>query len=310
MLAASSSARSARSWPSSSRGCATAACACRSPRHYPGAAVERDRHRLHRRGAFRGPSSACCSPSAGRPTWPSPSRRSSTGWPRAWGRRGAVAAMLLIALGIGVVAGFLTVWTGGIGASFVAHSITRFAIFVATGHAGLVKPPGQEPEEAFAASLPPEGWEVVGGPTTEPRAAVAPAHGRGQRGGPGGCRLAGQRHAPRAGRRRTASAGRAVPARPVLRLALPVLRLRRLHRPCDTWTERPRRGVPRAPSTSSSTCAPTRSTALRAPGVAGRPPLGSVYLGGGTPSLLPGRGRRRHCSDASERRSASLPTPR
>lgn len=70
--------------------------------------------------------------------------------------------MLLFALGTGVTAGFLTVWTGGIGAAFVAHAITRFATFVTTGHAGLVKPPGQEPEEAYAASLPPEGWEVVG----------------------------------------------------------------------------------------------------------------------------------------------------
>jgi len=78
------------------------------------------------------------------------------------GAPGRSRGMLLIALGTGVVAGFLTVWTGGIGASFVAHSITRFATFVTTGHAGLVKPPGQEPEEAFAASLPPEGWEVVG----------------------------------------------------------------------------------------------------------------------------------------------------
>ncbi len=78
------------------------------------------------------------------------------------GAPGRSRGMLLIALGTGVVAGFLTVWTGGIGASFVAHSMTRFATFVTTGHAGLVKPPGQEPEEAFAASQPPEGWEVVG----------------------------------------------------------------------------------------------------------------------------------------------------
>jgi len=77
------------------------------------------------------------------------------------GAPGRSRGMLVIALGTGVVAGFLTVWTGGIGASFVAHSITRFATFVTTGHAGLVKPPGQEPEEAYAASLPPEGWEVV-----------------------------------------------------------------------------------------------------------------------------------------------------
>lgn len=77
------------------------------------------------------------------------------------GAPGRSRGMLLISLLTGVTAGFLTVWTGGIGASFVAHAITRFATFVTTGHAGLVKPPGQEPEEAFANSLPPEGWEVV-----------------------------------------------------------------------------------------------------------------------------------------------------
>lgn len=73
---------------------------------------------------------------------------------RSWG-------MLVISLGIGVVGGYLTIATGGIGAAILGHAITRFAIFVTTGHAGQVKPHGWEPEEYAAESLPPEGWEVV-----------------------------------------------------------------------------------------------------------------------------------------------------
>ena len=88
----------------------------------------------------------------------------------------------------------------------------------------------------------------------------------------------------RCARRR--AAGRALRPHPVLRLALPVLRLRRLRRA-------PRRagptarvdGVPRGARTPSSSCAPTRSTRAFA-GRTGRRSR-RVYLGGGTPSLLP-----------------------
>ena len=77
------------------------------------------------------------------------------------GAPGRSRFMLLMALGTAVVAGLLTIVTSGIGAAIVGHAITRFATFVTTGHAGLVRPPGQEPEEAAAMNLPPEGWEVV-----------------------------------------------------------------------------------------------------------------------------------------------------
>lgn len=77
------------------------------------------------------------------------------------GAPGRSHAMLLIFLGLGLVAGFLTVATGGVAAAIVGHALTRFAIFVCTGHPGQVRPPGQEPEEAAAQRLPPEGWEVV-----------------------------------------------------------------------------------------------------------------------------------------------------
>ncbi len=46
--------------------------------------------------------------------------------------------MLLISIGIGVIAGVLVIETGGIGAAMLGHAVTRFAIFLATGHAGQV----------------------------------------------------------------------------------------------------------------------------------------------------------------------------
>lgn len=73
---------------------------------------------------------------------------------RSWG-------MLAISLGIGIVGGYMVWLTGGIGASVLGHAITRFAIFVTSGHPGQVRAPG-EPDDRFeAATLPPEGWEVV-----------------------------------------------------------------------------------------------------------------------------------------------------
>jgi hypothetical protein len=77
------------------------------------------------------------------------------------GAPGRSHVMLLISLIIGVITGLLTMATGGIGAGLLAHAITRFAIFVTTGHAGQVRPPGAEVEEMAAEQLPPEGWQVV-----------------------------------------------------------------------------------------------------------------------------------------------------
>ena len=42
-------------------------------------------------------------------------------------------------IAIGLASGWLTVITGGIGAAFIGHSITRVAIFLTTGHAGIPK---------------------------------------------------------------------------------------------------------------------------------------------------------------------------
>jgi hypothetical protein len=78
------------------------------------------------------------------------------------GAPGRSRAMLLISIGVGIVAGELVMITGGIGAGILGHAITRFAIFLATGHAGQVRPPGWEPEEEAAYGLPPNGWEFAG----------------------------------------------------------------------------------------------------------------------------------------------------
>ena len=70
--------------------------------------------------------------------------------------------MLLLALIIGIVGGWLTIATGGIAASFLAHAVTRFSVFLCTGHAGQVAPRGRETEEIERRRRPPDGWRVIG----------------------------------------------------------------------------------------------------------------------------------------------------
>ncbi len=70
--------------------------------------------------------------------------------------------MLVTALAIGLVGGWLTAVTGGIGAAFLGHAITRVAIFTTTGHAGLPKAKGTEAEEVEKRQAPPAGWQVLG----------------------------------------------------------------------------------------------------------------------------------------------------
>ena len=67
--------------------------------------------------------------------------------------------MLLLTLGIGLACGWATVRTGGIGAAILAHTVTTFALFVCTGHAGQVRR-GPEPDELEALRRP-EGWHDV-----------------------------------------------------------------------------------------------------------------------------------------------------
>jgi hypothetical protein len=66
--------------------------------------------------------------------------------------------MLLPAFGFGLLGGWATLVTGGIGAAIIGHAGTSFALFVFTGHAGQVAPAGLEPEEVERRQRPPEGW--------------------------------------------------------------------------------------------------------------------------------------------------------
>jgi membrane protease YdiL (CAAX protease family) len=70
--------------------------------------------------------------------------------------------MLVTVLMIGLVGGWLTGVTGGIGAAFLGHAITRIAIFLTTGHAAIPKARGTEEEEVERRRRTPEGWQVLG----------------------------------------------------------------------------------------------------------------------------------------------------
>ncbi len=73
------------------------------------------------------------------------------------GRSGGDWYLVTLDLAIGLVGGWLTVVTGGIAAAFIAHAVTRLAVFVATGSAdaGRSAVPYEEEIEA------PPGWEFV-----------------------------------------------------------------------------------------------------------------------------------------------------
>ena len=63
------------------------------------------------------------------------------------GGAGRPRGLLGLWLVMGLVNGGLTFITGGIGAALLAHALTRFAVFVATGHAGQVTPSAASQEE-------------------------------------------------------------------------------------------------------------------------------------------------------------------
>ena len=70
--------------------------------------------------------------------------------------------LLVLTLGIGLLGGWLTALTGGIAAAFLGHAVTRFAVFLCTGHTGQTMPRGREVEEIEKRRRPPEGWRVIG----------------------------------------------------------------------------------------------------------------------------------------------------
>ncbi|HSL97581.1 MAG TPA: CPBP family intramembrane glutamic endopeptidase [Candidatus Deferrimicrobiaceae bacterium] len=69
--------------------------------------------------------------------------------------------VFVLALVIGLVGGWATVQTGGIGAAFLGHAVTRVAMFLTTGHPGQPAPPGKEVEDFEKRRRTPDGWRVV-----------------------------------------------------------------------------------------------------------------------------------------------------
>ena len=67
----------------------------------------------------------------------------------------------VLALAIGLIGGWATLLTGGIGASFLGHAITRVAVFLTTGHAGQPPARGTEVEDVERRRRTPEGWRAV-----------------------------------------------------------------------------------------------------------------------------------------------------
>jgi hypothetical protein len=70
--------------------------------------------------------------------------------------------MLVMAILVGLAGGWVTAVTGGIAAAFLGHAVTRFAVFLSTGHAGQFAPRGREVEEIEEKRRPPKGWRVIG----------------------------------------------------------------------------------------------------------------------------------------------------
>ena len=77
--------------------------------------------------------------------------------------------MLAMALLVGLAGGWVTGVSGGIAAAFLGHAVTRFAVFLATGHAGQFLPRGREEEEIERRRRPPDGWSVIGPREQAPR---------------------------------------------------------------------------------------------------------------------------------------------
>ena len=69
--------------------------------------------------------------------------------------------IFVLALILALATGWATIVTGGIGAAFIGHTISRFAMFLTTGHTGQPLPKGREVEEIEKRRRPPEGWSIV-----------------------------------------------------------------------------------------------------------------------------------------------------
>jgi len=69
--------------------------------------------------------------------------------------------MLVLAGAIGLIGGWATIATGGIGAAFLGHAITSVAVFLTTGHAGNPPARGTDIEDVERRRRTPEGWRAV-----------------------------------------------------------------------------------------------------------------------------------------------------
>jgi hypothetical protein len=69
--------------------------------------------------------------------------------------------MLVLVLVIGLGSGWVTLHTGGIGAAFLGHAVTRLAVYLATGHAGQPAMRGRETEDIARRQATPDGWNVI-----------------------------------------------------------------------------------------------------------------------------------------------------
>ncbi len=72
--------------------------------------------------------------------------------------------MFVLSLVGGLAAGWVVVATDAIGAAFLAHAITRIAVFVCTGHAGQPARRGEEIEETWEFRRSPQGWQSLDHP--------------------------------------------------------------------------------------------------------------------------------------------------
>ena len=69
--------------------------------------------------------------------------------------------MLVLAVLIGLIGGWATLETGGIGAAFLGHAVTRVAVFLTTGHPGQPPARGTEVEDVEKRRRTPDGWRPV-----------------------------------------------------------------------------------------------------------------------------------------------------
>ena len=129
----------------------------------PGCAAQLDRDRVHRRGGVpRRDLRPAALDRAGRDAIANVIQTLLYTLTTRLGAPGRDRYLLVLTLGIGFIGGWLTAFTGGIAAAFLGHAITRFAVFLCTGHTGQTKPRGREVEEIERRHRTPDGWRVIG----------------------------------------------------------------------------------------------------------------------------------------------------